>query len=104
MCMVFWPALRIINDYLSYRKQRTKIGNTYSTWLDIILGVPQRSILGPLLFNVFLVDLFFTVNDNDIASYADKNTPYMIADNVDDLITSLEQESNGLFKWCKNNL
>ena len=102
--MVFWPALRIINDYLSYRKQRPKIGNTYSTWLDIILGVPQRSILGPLLFNVFLVDLFFTVNDNDIASYEDKNTSYMIADNVDDLITSLEQESNGLFKWCKNNL
>ena len=47
------PALRLINDYLSNRKQRTKIENTYSTWLDIIFGVPQGSILGPLLFNVF---------------------------------------------------
>ena len=46
-------ALRLINDYLSNRKQRTKIENTYSTWLDIIFGVPQGSILGPLLFNVF---------------------------------------------------
>ena len=98
------PALRLINDYLSNRKQRTKIENTYSTWLDIIFGVPQGSILGPLLFNVFLADLFFTVNDIDIASYVDDKTPYMIADNVDDLITSLEQASNGLFEWFKNNL
>ena len=95
------PALQLINDYLSNRKQRTKIENTYSTWLDIIFGVPQGSILGPLLFNVFLADLFFTVNDIDIASYADDNTPYMIADNVDDLIISLEETSNSLFEWFK---
>ena len=98
------PALRLINDYLSNRKQITKAGNTYSTWLDITFQVPQVSILGPRLFNVFLEDLFFTVNDIDFASYADDNTPYMIADNVDGLITSLEQASNGLLEWFKNNL
>ena len=97
-------ALRLINDYLSNRKQRTKIENTYSTWLDIIFGVPQGSILGPLLFNVFLADLFFTVNDINIASYADINTLYMITDNVDDLIASLDQASNGLFKLFKSNI
>ena len=48
--------------------------------------------------------MLFTVNDIEIASYEDDNTPYMIADNVDDLITSLEQASNGLFEWFKNNL
>ena len=47
------PALLLINDYLSNRKQRMKIENTYSTYLDIIFGVPQGSVLGPLLFNVF---------------------------------------------------
>ena len=98
------PALRLINEDLSNRKQRTKIENTYSSWLDIIFGVLQGSIPGPLLFHVFLVDLFFTVNDIDIASYADDSTPYMIADDVDGLITSLEQESNGSFEWFKNNL
>ena len=40
----------------------------------------------------------------DIASYADDNTPYMIADNVDDLIRSIEQASNCLSEWFKNNL
>ena len=78
--------------------------NTYSTWLDIIFEVPQGSILRPMPFNVFLADLFFTVNDINIASYADDNTPYIIADNMDYLITSLEQASNDLFEWFKNNL
>ena len=46
-------VLRLIKDCLSNRKQRTKIENAYSTWLDIIFGVPQGTILGPMLFNVF---------------------------------------------------
>ena len=98
------PALRLIKDYLSNRKQRIKIENTYSTWLDIISGIPQGSVLGSLLFNVSSADLFFTVNDVSITSYADDNTSYMIADNVDDLITSFEQASSGFFEWFKNNL
>ena len=56
-CDFSLPVLRLINDYLSKRKQRTKIENAYSTWLDVIFGVPQGLILGPLLFNVFLADL-----------------------------------------------
>ena len=47
--------------------------------------------------------MLFTVNDIEIASYEDDNTPYMIADNVDDLITSLEQASDSFFEWFKNN-
>ena len=52
------PALKLIQSYLSNRKQRTKINATYSSWEEILFGVPQGSILGPLLFNVFLCDLF----------------------------------------------
>ena len=51
-----------------------------------------------------LADLFFVVNDTDIASYADYNTPYMIADNVVNLITSLEQACSVLLEHFQSNL
>ena len=67
------PALRLINDYLSNRRQRTRIGNSFSDWFEVILGVPQGSILGPLLFNTFLTDLYLVLKDVDIANFADDN-------------------------------
>ena len=67
-------ALNLIYDYLSNRKQRTKIDNTCSSWQSILYGVPQGSILGSLLFNIDLCDLFFIMNHEDIANYADDNT------------------------------
>ena len=87
------PALRFIHDYLSNRKKETRINNSYSTWMEIVFGVPQGSILGPLLFNIFLVDLFFIVNSTDIANYADDNTPYATTNDIDSLIASLEEAS-----------
>ena len=87
------PALRLIHDYLSNRKQRTRINNSYSTWMEIVFGVPQGSILGLLLFSFFLADLFFIVNSTDIANYADDNMPHATANDIDSLIASLEEAS-----------
>ena len=73
-------ASKLIHDYLSNRKQRVKINDAYSLWKDIFYGVPQGSMLGPLLFNVHLCDLFYFLEDLDIASYADDTTIYMVND------------------------
>ena len=44
--------------------------------MEIVFGIPQRSILSPILLNIFLVDLFFTVYSMDIGKYTDDNTPH----------------------------
>ena len=98
------PALKLVHDYLSNRKQRTKVNRTYNSWLEIVYGVPQGYILGPLLLNIFLEDLFFILNDVDTASYPDDNTLYVIADDINGVITSLEKASKALFEWFENNL
>ena len=98
------PVLKLVHDYLSNRKQRTKVNRTYSSWLEIVLDLPEGSILGPLLSNIFLTDLFFILNDVGIASYTDYNNPYVIADDINGVIASSEKASKALFEWFKNNL
>ena len=97
------PSLKLMHSYLSGRKQRTKIGNSYSPWEDITQGVPQGSILGPLLFNIFLCDMFFLLHDIEIASYADDTTPYVSANSIEETISILEDISEKLFQWFTSN-
>ena len=96
-------ALKLVHNYLSNRKQRTKINSLYNSLLEIIFGVPDESILGPLLFIIFLIDLFFIIKDTDIASYADDSTPCVIADNIDGVMEFLEEASEIVFKWFSEN-
>ena len=94
------PTLKLVHDYLSERKQRTRVYNSNSTSFEMFSGVPQGSILGPLLFHIILVDLFFISSETDIANYAGDNTPYTSSNDVNRLIKSLEEAS----KNCLNGL
>ena len=79
-----------IQSYLSERKQRAKVNNAYSTYSDILYGIPQGSLLGPLLFSIYISDMFYDINNCDIASYADDNTPYTSDFNLEEVIQMLE--------------
>ena len=71
-CGFCFSSARLIHSYLFDRKQRSSV---YSSWEEILFGVPQSSILEPILFYVFICDLFSIVSNIDFASYADDNTP-----------------------------
>ena len=69
----------------------------------MLFGVPQVSILEPLLFNIFLSDLFLLTKDVDITSCPDDNTPYIVGDNMDYVITALQNAAASLFKCFSEN-
>ena len=96
-------SLKLLQDYLSNRTQRVKLDSTFSSWLKILLGVPQGSILGPLLFNIFLNDMLWFVEKTDICNFADDNTIYSCAKSVNDVIENLQSDLKIALKWFKDN-
>ena len=96
-------SLLYIQSYLTNRKQRMKVNSSFSEWADISSGVPQGSILGPLLFNIYLNDIFLFVKECEIANYADGNTPDTTDTNINTLLQSLYKDTPLLRRWFKDN-
>ena len=96
-------SLKLLHSYLSNRMQRTKVGPSFSAWLEIILGVPQCSILGPLLFNIFINDIVFIVQKTHICNFANDNTIYSSASSAEEVISSLKHDLNNLLSWFSSN-
>ena len=90
--------LNLIFDCLTGRKRRVKTNSSFSPYVDIFQGVPQGSILGAQLINLFLCGLFLFVEEADIMSYTDDNTPSVCSENANITLENLEEVGKVLFK------
>ena len=96
-------ALRFIHSYLTDRKQRVEVNGAFSEWQEKKLGVPQGSVLGPLLFNIFINDLFYLLKDTDVCNYADDTTIYVCDNQLEKIQNWLEQDALKLSGWFREN-
>ena len=96
-------ALNLIADYLSNRKQRVKVGGSLSSLSDILKGVPQGSILGPILFNIFMNDIFCAIKDGMLFNYADDNTVLVKGKTKPEILEKIENSSKSLIEWVSQN-
>ena len=96
-------SLRLLLDYLTRRKQRTKIDSSFSSWCDINTGVTQGSILVPLLFNIFTNGLFFSIKKSEVCNFADDNTLFCGDKNLDLVFFNLNSDLGNVMDWFKIN-
>ena len=94
-------SLNFLLDYVSLEKYKTKVGSSYSKWSKIYRGISQGSILGLLLFNIFINDTFFFVEKSEICNFTDDNTVYSCGKDLpkikEDLICTMKNK----LKWFR---
>ena len=78
-----------MRSYLTNRQQRGQVNSNFSTSENVITRVPQGTILGPLLFNNFVNDLFLFVSNSYLSNYADDNTLYAFGHNLEEIKNTL---------------
>ena len=98
-----YNSLKLINSFLSGRKFRTKICSSYSPHLDLLVGVPQGSILGLLLANIYMCDLFLCDCETNIINYTDDTTLYACEPDMDIVLSKHEKGTSTIFTWFQNN-
>ena len=96
-------AFLLIHSNLQDRWQRVKINTTFSSWTQLLQGVLQGSVFGPILFNIFINDIFFALKGIDIYNFADGITPYVCDSNVKSVLETLEHNSELAVTWFEMN-
>ena len=98
-------TLHTFYSYLKNRKQAVKINGILSDFLEILSGVPQGSILGPILFNIFINDFVYHMErtKTDVLNFADDNTLSANAENIINLKEQLDKAEIEALKWLESN-
>src|SRR5437867_6276867 len=91
-----------IENWLTNRVQRVVVGGVHSDWKEVTSGVPQGSILGPILFSIFINDLERNLM-NDVLKFADDTKVWGKVDNVED-VSKMQEDLNRLGLWSEKNL
>ena len=95
--------MKLIKSSVTNRWQRTKVNKSFSSWSELLLGVPQGSVLGPLFFNIYLNDLFYLTECTNVCNYADDTTFHACDSDLKDLTTRLEHDFSLGVEWFETN-
>ena len=94
----------MLHSYLTSRKQQVKIDSSYNSWHDITSGVPQGTVLGPLLFNIYINDLIYFIEETDICNFADNNSLFTCDQKIERVIARLEIDIRSTLEWFESNM
>ena len=101
-CEFDFNSLCLMHSYLDGRHQKVKIGSHRCTAKRVKIGVPQGSVLGPLLFNIF-INICLLRLDSEICNFADDNTRYSCGLDLHEIVANLESGLSRLLEWFTKN-
>ena len=97
-------SVKILFSYLKGRNEDVKVNNTYSVFQVLLTWVPQGSILGPILFNIFINNILIWIENVELQNFANDNTIISCTEkSLKELIKSLTSESEKAVQWVKEN-
>ncbi|KAK3083738.1 hypothetical protein FSP39_002351 [Pinctada imbricata] len=96
-------SLHLLRSYLENRSQEVRLGKCISNKTELIAGVPQGSVLGPLLFILFINDMPLIVKHSVIDIFADDATLQNSSNKIDKIGENLQTDINCIQTWCKQN-
>ena len=96
-------ALKLLHSYLSKRWHRTKVNTSFSSWEELIKGVPRGSVLRPILFNLYLNGLFYLSDFTEVCNFADDATFHACDIYLNTRIKRLEHDAFLAIEWFETN-